>query len=261
MSSETIAPVSFFSFKRVAEGYAAHRPYYHPLVIAKIRARLGLRGKLNAALDVGCGTGLSTAALCEVAERVVGTDSAAEMIEAAKGGANAGPVFQRGSAEELRFPDGSFELITVCGAINWIDRERFLPEAPRVLGKNGSLVIYDNFIAERIDDLPRYTEWYQGNYLNRFPKPPRDESPLTADEAGRHGFGLEEETYENSLSMSKEEFVDFMLTQSNVISAVDMGSESLPEAREWMSQSLGPVFPEGEATLRFEGYVWYLRGG
>ncbi|MCP5070884.1 MAG: class I SAM-dependent methyltransferase [bacterium] len=251
--------MTFFSFKRVAEGYAAHRPFYHPLVIAKIRARLGLEGKLSAALDVGCGTGLSTVALCEIADHVVGTDSSAEMIEVARGAGNAGVVFHCAPAEDLRFPDGSFDVITVGGAINWIDRERFLPEAQRVLGTNGSLVAYDNFIADRMSDVPLYTQWFQEQYLYRYPKPPRDEAPLTTHEAERHGFRLDQEEYSNSLSMSKEQYVEFMLTQSNIISAVDMGSESLSAAREWMNQTLAPVFPEGKAALRFEGYVWYLR--
>ena len=52
--------MSFFSFQRVAEGYANHRPYYHPLIMDKVRRQLDLKGKYNDALDVGCGTGLST---------------------------------------------------------------------------------------------------------------------------------------------------------------------------------------------------------
>ena len=52
--------MTLFSFQRVAEGYATHRPYFHPVVIARIRGYLGLKGKLDKALDVGCGTGLSS---------------------------------------------------------------------------------------------------------------------------------------------------------------------------------------------------------
>ena len=47
--------MSFFGFERVAEGYASHRPYYHPLVMNKIRQHLKLRGVCDQALDVGCG--------------------------------------------------------------------------------------------------------------------------------------------------------------------------------------------------------------
>lgn len=251
--------MTFFSFKRVAEGYAAHRPFYHPLVIAKIRAHLGLKGRLSAALDVGCGTGLSTVALCEIADHVVGTDSSATMIEAANGVGHGEVVFHCAPGEDLRFSDQSFDVITVCGAINWIDRERFLPEAKRVLRPNGSLVIYDNFISDRMSDVPDYTQWFQEQYLYRYPKPPRDETPVTTLEAERHGFHLDREEYSNALSMSREQYVEFMLTQSNIISAVDMGSESLSAAREWMNQTLVPMFPEEKATLCFSGYVWYLR--
>ena len=72
--------MSFFSFQRVAEGYANHRPFYHPLVMEKIRQHINLKGKCNNALDIGCGTGLSTIALKELADNVTGIDSSEEMI-------------------------------------------------------------------------------------------------------------------------------------------------------------------------------------
>ena len=76
--------MNFFTFQRVAEGYATHRPYYHPLIMRKIRERLSLNEPLAHALDVGCGTGLSTVALRMLAERVTGVDSSAEMIAVAQ---------------------------------------------------------------------------------------------------------------------------------------------------------------------------------
>jgi SAM-dependent methyltransferase len=252
--------MTFFSFQRVAEGYANHRPYYHPVVISKIRSHLGLKSTLSTALDVGCGTGLSTLALREIADHVVGTDSSAAMISVANGSGHKDIGFRCAPAEELRFPDQSFDLITVCGAINWIDRDRFLPEAKRALKPNGWLVVYDNFITEHMREVPAYTQWYQEQYVFRYPKPPRDETPLTPVEAEQHGFHVVQEDYTNALSMSTEQYVEFMLTQSNVIAAVDMGSESLSDAREWMHRTLAPVFPEQHGTFLFAGYIWYLWG-
>ena len=60
------------------------------------------------------------------------------------------------------------------------------------------------------------------------------------------------------VTLTREQYVEFMLTQSNVISAVDMGSEPLSASREWMKRTLAPIFPEKKATLWFAGYVWYL---
>ena len=74
--------MSFFTFHRVAEGYAHSRPAYHPIIMKKIREHVNLHGKFNDALDIGCGTGLSTVALKEIADQVTGTDDSHEMITA-----------------------------------------------------------------------------------------------------------------------------------------------------------------------------------
>lgn len=63
-----------------AERYARGRPRFHALVVRKVAAFLGLREPIHAALDVACGTGLSSIVLREIASRVVGTDSSAEML-------------------------------------------------------------------------------------------------------------------------------------------------------------------------------------
>ncbi|MEZ4861172.1 MAG: class I SAM-dependent methyltransferase [Caldilineaceae bacterium] len=251
--------MNFFSFKRVAEGYATHRPYYHPIIMAKIGHRLGRRDKLDQALDVGCGTGLSTVALQALAHHVVGVDSSAAMIDVAHQHDQAGLTFYCAPAEELPFAAQSFNLLTVCGAINWIDRSRFLPEAQRVLQEKGWLVIYDNFITDRMQENRAYTAWHQEQFLARYPKPPRDETPLTSAEAANYGFTFAQETYTNELAMSRAQYVEFMLTQSNVIAAVEMGEESLTAAREWMNTSLAGIIPDPAGTFLFGGYLWYLQ--
>ena len=125
--------MSFFEFRRVAEGYARYRPYYHPVVVDKIREHIKLQGKLASALDVGCGTGLSTVALKEIAGEVEGVDGSAEMIAVAEQQDHTGITYRQAPAEQLPFDDARFDLITVCGAINWIDRSRFFSQAHRVL--------------------------------------------------------------------------------------------------------------------------------
>ena len=251
--------MSFFAFQRVAEGYANHRPYYHPLVISRIRQKLNLRGKCNNGLDVGCGTGLSTIALQEIADNVIGIDGSEGMIAVAKTNSDEQITYHHAPAENLPFDAGSFDLITVCGAINWIDRTRFFPEAKRVLKEQGVVIIYDNFITERMRENVAYTQWYREQYLSRYPKPPRDETPLTPSECEGYGFHFGQEEYTNELAWSRAEYIEYMLTQSNVIVAVEMGHETLSEAREWMHTTLAPIVPEGEkGSFEFRGYIWYL---
>jgi len=252
--------LSFFAFERVAEGYATHRPYYHPLVMNKIRQHINLQGKYNSGLDVGCGTGLSTIALKELSDNVIGIDGSEEMITVANTHDDEQITYHHAPAEELPFDDESFNLITVCGAINWINRAQFFPEAKRVLKEQGWVILYDNFITEHMREDIAYTQWHQEQFLSRYPKPPRDETPLTPAECEGYGFHFSQEAYTNELAWSRKEYIEYMLTQSNVIVAVDMGNETLSEARQWMHATLAPIVPEGEkGTFLFGGYIWYMQ--
>jgi SAM-dependent methyltransferase len=69
-----------FQHDRVAAGYASARPYLHPRVFAQVREMIVAEARLGRALDVGCGTGLSSFALLDVAEGVVGIDASLDML-------------------------------------------------------------------------------------------------------------------------------------------------------------------------------------
>jgi SAM-dependent methyltransferase len=253
--------MSLFTYRRVAEGYAAHRPQYHPLIMQKIRTWLALDGQLEHALDVGCGTGLSTVALRGLVARVVGIDGSADMIAVAQArNTDDHIVYQQAAAEHLPFADAEFDLITVCGAINWIDRTRFLPEARRVLKPQGWLMIYDNTITDQMPGCSGYAQWYNKQFLARFPKPPRDETPVTASEADIHGLWLRHtEEYTNTFQWTHRQFINFILTQSNIIAAVDMGTHTLDAVRSWLTNTLAAAVPDDPATFVFGGYVWGMQ--
>lgn len=72
--------MNYFAPKSAAERYARGRPAFHPIIIERIKDFLSLREPLLRALDVDCGTGLSTIALKGIAREVVGADVAGEML-------------------------------------------------------------------------------------------------------------------------------------------------------------------------------------
>ena len=72
--------MSYFDLKAAAERYSRGRPDFHSNTIKRIKAYLYLDKKLNNALDIACGTGLSTKALLEIATNVYGTDTSQEML-------------------------------------------------------------------------------------------------------------------------------------------------------------------------------------
>ena len=73
-----------------------------------------------------------------------------------------------------------------------------------------------------------------------------------------NGENCKQETYTNVVPMSKEAFIRFMITQSNVIAQVEENGQSLEKAIKWFEESLEPVFHGTIQNLVLEGYNWYL---
>lgn len=248
---------NYFASEDTAERYAAGRPYFHPLVVGRIAGFLGLDEPVDAALDVACGTGLSSIALTEIASLVTGIDTSVGMLGRAGRDDRVGYV--EAAAEDLPFDAESFDLVTVSSAFHWFDRDRFLFEARRVLRISGWLIIYDNYFFGRMRENDEFGRWYRDRYLSRYPVPNRDRRPFTDEEAEGHGFRFaEREEYANDVSFSVEELAGYLETQSNVIAVVEAGKASIEEVHEWLVGSLAPLYRGRKATLEFGGHIWFL---
>ena len=115
---------------------------------------LGIRAPHGRGLDVGCGAGLSTAALARLVRVSVGFDPNEDMLVHRRAVAPSAS-FVVAKAEAPPFADNSFELMTAAGALNYVDLSRFLPEAARLLVPGGSLVVYDFSSGRRLPGDPR----------------------------------------------------------------------------------------------------------
>jgi arsenite methyltransferase len=108
-----------------------------------------------AALDVGCGDGVSVAHLADRHDvRAVGLDvSCARVDEAAR--ARPDLRFLTGRAQALPFADGSFDAV-LCECVLSIlrDRRRALHEAVRVLRPGGALLLSDLYVREGTESAP-----------------------------------------------------------------------------------------------------------
>src|SRR6476660_4267479 len=141
--------MNYFTPKIAAERYSKGRPDFHSNTIQHIKNFLRLDKKLNNALDVACGTGLSTKALLEIATNVYGTDTSRDML-------NFAPLpdkihYSIAAAELQPFGGNSFDLITVSSGVHWFDIDKFLMEASRLLKSKSWLVLYENhFISEMV---------------------------------------------------------------------------------------------------------------
>jgi SAM-dependent methyltransferase len=250
--------MNLFGYRAAARRYTRGRPYFHPKVIARVGDFLKLPGPVGAALDVGCGSGLSALALAEIARGVVGVDASAEMVALAPPDARVS--YAVAQAEVLPFGDGTFELLTASQAFHWFDRGRFLREARRVLRPGAHLVVYDHYFAARMEENERFRAWFRGQYLGKYPSPKRGEIVFSESESEEYGFRLLGcEHYDDALEFTPESLIDYLTTHSNVIAAVEGGGESIDEARAWLAERLAPLFAGlDEATFLFRGPIWYL---
>lgn len=100
------------------------------------------------ALDAGCGTGFLSFELARRGHRVTGVDFAASMLaEARRKATETGLAvnFQEGDAENLPFPDGSFDLV-VSRHVLWTlpHPEAAIAEWVRLLRPGGRLAVIDS---------------------------------------------------------------------------------------------------------------------
>ncbi len=100
------------------------------------------------AIELGCGTAYMAAGLARMGARPVGVDVSPAQLETARQLQDEFDLhfpLHLGNAEELPFPDASFDLaISEYGASIWCDPYRWVPEAARVLRPGGRLVFLVN---------------------------------------------------------------------------------------------------------------------
>jgi SAM-dependent methyltransferase len=248
---------NLFVHRSAAQRYAASRPYFHPIVVDKIAMFTGCR-QMQRALDVACGTGQSARALTDIAESVDAVDISPEMLAEAE--AHDRVRFQIASAEKLPFADASFDIITVGLAYHWFDQNAFLCEAVRVLRSDGWLGIYTSGFHGEMEENPSFRHWAWEVYPSRFPTPPRRSASISDETVRPQGFCVAgTEDFIHDEEMTCDQLTGYLLTQTNVIAAVENGVMPVTEAAEWIFKGVQPFFSGQIRKMKFGGSIWYLR--
>jgi ubiquinone/menaquinone biosynthesis C-methylase UbiE len=251
--------MNFFSYRSAAERYARGRPYFHSQIISRIRTFLSLSEPVARAIDVGCGTGLSSLALQAVAERVVGVDISAEMITLAP--RMPGLTYVVSPAERLPLVPDAFDLMTVSQAFHWMRRTEFLAEARRVLHSQGWLIVYDNYFSGQMEENSEFERWVEEYYQKEYPTPPRAPVHFGTEEAEREGFQFtHQETFPNFMQFSLNGLVNYLMTHTNVIATIEAGNKHALDVQDSLTKQIAPYFGNRkESSVRFNAPIWYLR--
>lgn len=159
-----------FDWGKTSADYARFRDIYPQTFYDKIISR-GLCTEGQRILDIGTGTGVLPRNMYRYGGRWTGTDISEEQIEQA-GILSAGMDidYYALSAEELDFPDNSFDVVTACQCFWYFRHERLMPALFRMLKPGGRILLlymawlpFEDQIAEASEKLVlRYNPQWSG---------------------------------------------------------------------------------------------------
>jgi len=242
---------SVYDSDRLAAAYASDRPPIHEQILRTVR----LTRQADRALDVGCGAGLSTAALAPLARQVTGLEPIPTMLRHRRTVAPRAR-FVIGEAERLPFAAGSFDLVAAAGSLNYTDLPSAFTEIARVLTRNGTFLLYDFSPGRRSVSGDELATWFD-SFEQRFPWPPGWE-PFDVRELPLNAYGLRLADYtdvEVRLSMTFDAYLRYMLSETNVDDSIARGACSAEQARDWCRETLEAVFADGDVTVVIPGYI------
>ena len=168
-----------FDWGKVSNAYAKYRDIYPDIFYRKIAER-GLCINGQNVLDLGTGTGVLPRNMYKYGAKWTGIDISPEQIEQADRLAKENDMdisFQTVSAEEMHFPDETFDVLTACQCFWYFDHKKVAPEFHRILKKDGRLVIvymawlpYEDPIAGKSEELViKYSPNWTGAGETRHP--------------------------------------------------------------------------------------------
>lgn len=147
-----------FDWGRASADYAKYRDIY-PQVFYDAVLRCGLCVSGQNVLDLGTGTGVLPRNMYRYGAHWTGTDISEEQIAQAKALSKGMNIrYNAVPAEELTFPDASFDAITACQCFWYFRHERVMPKLYRMLKPQGSLLILYMAWLPFEDEIARASE-------------------------------------------------------------------------------------------------------
>ena len=141
---------SGYAIAGFADAYDGARPSPPAVVLDVLERCAGGRPRL--VVDLGSGTGLSSRAWVDRAERVIGVEANPAMLAIAREAAPAANVsFVEGYADATGLDAGAADIVTCAQSFHWMDPRSVLPEVARLLRPGGVFAAYDYDVVPVID--------------------------------------------------------------------------------------------------------------
>lgn len=162
ISDKNIDKGKAFDWGRTSEDYAKYRDVYPKQVYDRILS-YGLCQKGQIVLDLGTGTGVLPRNMYRYGAKFIGTDISENQIHQAKLLSETQGMdieYLVSSAEELDFPENSFDVITAFTCFFYFDHDILMPKLKKWLKPDGHLLVgylswlpFEDKIAEESEKL------------------------------------------------------------------------------------------------------------
>lgn len=143
IKDERIDQGQAFDWGKTSADYAKYRDVYPEVFYEKIAERkLCVKGQK--VLDLGTGTGVLPRNMYRFGAEWIGTDISENQIEQAKrlsAQSNQNIKYCAVAAEDIDFPDETFDVITACQCFYYFDKETVIPKLASKLKKDGRLLV------------------------------------------------------------------------------------------------------------------------
>ncbi|MBO5387481.1 MAG: class I SAM-dependent methyltransferase [Lachnospiraceae bacterium] len=130
-----------FDWGKTSSDYAKYRDIYPQEFYDKIVSRnLCIDGQT--VLDLGTGTGVIPRNMYPYGAKWIGTDISENQIEQAKLLSQGLDIeYYARSAEDIDFPEKSFDVITACQCFWYFDHEKIMPSLHKLLKNDGRILV------------------------------------------------------------------------------------------------------------------------
>ena len=128
-------------FTGFADVYDEARPSMPQYPLQVLQRYLGRRPTM--VVDLGCGTGLSTAVWVGRCDTVVGVDPSTDMLAVASSRQLPGATFVRAFAHQTGLPDGCADVAVCSQSFHWMEPKSTLREVGRILQPGGVFATVD----------------------------------------------------------------------------------------------------------------------
>ena len=183
MKFDNIDKNNNFDFSKTSGDYALYRDIYpKEFYDCFIKNGIGIKG--TTLLDIGTGTGVIPRNLYQYGAKIIGTDISESQIEEAKKlSKDMNIEYYAQSAENLNFKEKSFDSISICQCIWYLDPRSLVDTLDKLLKDDGKVIITymawlpkEDNIAQKSEDLVlKYNpNWTGCNATRNYPYVPKE---------------------------------------------------------------------------------------